>query len=95
MPTDDCARAVGWRVWSGLTLGGIEKRVVFCPRCAGANSEDVAEEVEAPKWDARCNTCDFAASEEDEYDDEPFTEADAKRWRSDHECEPDVEIVAP
>lgn len=93
MPAEDCARAIGWRVWSGTTLGGSEARAVFCPRCAGHQPE--AEEVAAPKWDARCNTCDAQARDDYDYAGEPFSEADARRWKDDHRCEPDVEIIAP
>lgn len=93
MLAEDCARATGWRVWSGTTMGGREVRRVFCPRCLGHAAEvDAAAE---PKWDARCRACDWGASDEDEYPAEPFTAKDAQRWKDDHRCEPDVFIIAP
>lgn len=90
---DAGARAIGWTVWEGRTIGGSEERRVFCPRCSGRTPEP--ETDAEPKWDARCNTCDWQASDADDYDDEPFTEADAKAWKQDHECEPDVDLIAP
>src|SRR5882757_7530924 len=77
------ARAVGWTVWEGRTMGGREERRVFCTRCAGRTPEP--ETDDEPKWDARCNTCDWAASSQAEYADEPFTEADARAWKFGHE----------
>lgn len=91
---ESAARAVGWIVWEGHTMGGKEQRVVFCPVHAGRVPLESDENGE-PKWDAVCHTCDWRASEDDCYDSEPFTEEDAKAWQADHRCEPDVELVRP
>jgi hypothetical protein len=82
------ARAQGWVIWAGSTLGGREETKVLCPWCAGRITEP-------QRWNARCETCGAEASECDEYEDEPFTLEDAKRWKEDHECEPDVRLVQP
>lgn len=95
LPEEDAARASGWIVWSGTTMGGRPSRQVFCPPCSGRSPEPHDAEPEAEQsWDAYCRTCDTHASDEYGYE-KPFTEADAKAWRSDHRCEPDVEIVDP
>lgn len=90
---ESSARAVGWVVWEGRTIGGREERRVFCPLHAGR--EPVDEAALVPKWDAVCRTCDAQASEEDGYDSEPFTEEDASNWRMDHRCEPWVDLIQP
>jgi len=90
LPAPDAARAAGWSVWEGTTLGGEQRKHTFCPWCAGRR-----EDAERPKWDARCETCGWAASDADEYENEPFTAEDAERWKYDHECEPDVFLIAP
>lgn len=90
MPTQDAARAVGWTVWEGVTLGGKPAKRVFCPWCAGRR-----EDLQEPKWDARCETCGASASEEDGYADEPFGPEEAKWWQQEHRCEPDVWLVQP
>lgn len=90
LPVPDAARATGWTVWEGTTLGGEQVKRVFCAWCAGRRPE-----VERPKWDARCETCGCAASDADEYKTEPFTAKDAERWKQDHECEPDVFLIQP
>lgn len=33
--TEERARARGWHVWHGTTMGGTEKTVVLCPSCVG------------------------------------------------------------
>lgn len=48
-----------------------------------------------PSWDAVCETCDASLSEEWAEDGPCFTEADAKRWESDHECQPAVRLIGP
>ncbi|GAA3958160.1 hypothetical protein GCM10023085_45790 [Actinomadura viridis] len=88
LPGADAARAAGWTVWEGNTLGGKQVTRVYCPWCAGREKSE-------PKWDARCETCDSAASEEDGYAEDPFTIEDAKRWQQDHRCEPYVHLVQP
>lgn len=35
--TDDRARAAGWHLWSGKTMGGREATVKLCPSCVGQN----------------------------------------------------------
>lgn len=33
--TPDAARMLGWRIWSGKTMGGEQREDVVCPACAG------------------------------------------------------------
>ena len=47
-----------------------------------------------PPWDAECRTCHSSMSQEWE-EDEPFSEADANRWKSKHRCPPDVHLIPP
>lgn len=93
MSDGDAARAVGWTVWEGTTIGGRQEKRVFCPRCAGRTEDP--DGLDEPRWDAVCDTCDARASEDDEYEDGPFTEEDARSWKDDHECEPWVRLVSP
>lgn len=95
------ARAVGWTVWEGQTIGGREDRRVFCEACAGrtditdqAQAEAAQVLAKATTWDAKCNTCDATATEE-WAEDLPLSEKDVKNWKSDHQCEPWVELVKP
>ena len=89
----DGARAKGWIVWEGATVGGDQVKRTFCPVCRGV-AEPPAEPE--PTWDAVCKTCDASMSEEwgPEHDG-PFTEKDAKEWQSDHRCEKWVDLIAP
>jgi hypothetical protein len=89
---EQAARAAGWVVWDGDTLGGEHVRRVYCTTCAGRSNDGPDQQ---PRWDARCNTCAWSASQEDDYDDEPFTGEDAHAWRQEHECEPDVDLIPP
>lgn len=88
------ARAVGWTVWEGQTIGGREDRRVFCVICAGRTDITDQALAKATTWDAKCNTCDATATEE-WAEDLPLSEEDVKRWKSDHQCEPWVELVKP
>lgn len=36
--TEDRARAAGWHLWSGETMGGKWAEVRLCPKCAGRHS---------------------------------------------------------
>lgn len=83
------ARHSGWRVWRGVTLGGQEKEDIVCPACVG----DVPEGEKPVGWSVGCLTCDWEW--EDEYDEGPLTEADAKSMASDHECEPETYTISP
>lgn len=88
----DAARAKGWIVWDGMTLGDQHVKRVYCPVCRGVADPD----PDQPSWDAVCKTCDSSMGEEwgDEQDG-PFTEKDAKQWREQHECEPWVDLIKP
>lgn len=81
------ARAAGWRVWEGQTIGGRHERRVICWACFGPS---VAEPAES--WDAECRTCGARASHEFEDDDLPLSKQDAEEWRLDHQCDPWSEI---
>jgi hypothetical protein len=35
--TDNAARAKGWHIWEGQTMGGHQQRKVICPKCMGSN----------------------------------------------------------
>ncbi|MEU8199397.1 hypothetical protein AB0C10_36995 [Microbispora amethystogenes] len=63
-----------------------------CRKCLKRAYPDLYRDV--PSWDAECRTCDAQMSDEWE-GDEPFSEKDAKDWKRDHECEPDVKIIPP
>lgn len=47
----------------------------------------------APSWSVRCVTCNWEW--EDDYNEGPLDEAEAKRLADDHECEPEVQVRAP
>jgi hypothetical protein len=85
------ARAAGWMVGEGPTLGGKHVRRVVCAVCLGRT-----EPEDDPLWDARCNTCGATAREDlgDEIDG-ALTEKDVKDWRDDHRCEPWVDLITP
>ena len=34
--TDDAARAAGWSIWRGRSIGGQEQTTVVCDRCQGS-----------------------------------------------------------
>lgn len=84
------ARAKGWIVWTGTTMGGEQTTRIYCPVCCGRT------EADEPGWDAECRTCDARMSDES-WDDEdgPYSEEDARNWKSDHQCEPDVALITP
>lgn len=89
----DGARAKGWIVWEGATVGGDQVKRTFCPVCRGV--ADPASEPE-PSWDAVCHTCDSSMSEEwGAEQDGPFTKKDADRWKSEHRCEAFVDTIPP
>jgi hypothetical protein len=85
---EERARAAGWIVWEGATLGGDHTRRVHCAGCLGRDEDGPQE----PRWDATCNTCGVSASE-DGYDE--FFEEDAEAWADEHRCEPDTETIPP
>lgn len=79
--TTNRARAAGWRVYDGPSLTGAVLTVVLCDDCVAGRE---------PEFRAECLTCGASSSEDDA---EPMTERDAKAWKFDHECEPEVDIV--
>lgn len=34
--TEDHARAKGWHIWQGMTMGGTEQKVTLCDKCVSA-----------------------------------------------------------
>lgn len=86
-------RVAGWIIWTGATIGGTETTRIYCPTCAGREAQD----TNPPTWDAVCDTCHWRMSDADngEDDDAPYTERDARNWKLDHECEPDVRLITP
>jgi hypothetical protein len=84
------ARAAQWIIWTGTTVGGQETTRIYCPTCAGRATED----PNPPTWDAECRTCDARMSDED-WDEDEFTEKDARNWETDHQCESDVRLITP
>lgn len=50
-----------------------------------------------PEWDATCDTCNTSMSDEWDDDDEerPFNDSDAKEWQREHRCEPSIRLIAP
>ena len=83
----------GWIVWEGKTEGGAHVKRVFCPRCVGREVVD-ASTGEEPSWSAECSTCG-ASMREDWFEGVALSEDDAKLWKDEHRCEPDVTISAP
>lgn len=96
-PSDELrARVLGWRIWSGTTIGGQETSVVFCPACCGEAGVD-EKTGESVGWKAECRTC-FVTIDDEWDDDKPeagWTKKDCEEWEDDHKCEPDVQITAP
>lgn len=89
----DVARLVGWRVWSGITVGGKHVEDVVCPRCAGT---EVPPEPKPEGWHVRCKTCDWDSREDaDMQGDEPLDAANAKLLAREHRCDPLVELCPP
>lgn len=88
----DVARALGWRVWDGESVTGKSLTVRICPQCAGGHAGD-EKPPPAGSWRVGCDTCDWEW--EDEYDEGPLTEKDARRLADDHECEPSTWVKPP
>lgn len=88
--TDSDARALGWMVWSGKTLGGDDREVRYCPTHAGRTEEDA--EAQEVGFDAHCYTCGEDASDDAEFEG---TREAAEGWSEEHACEPDVTIREP
>jgi hypothetical protein len=88
--SDISARAAAWIVWAGTTIGGQDVTRIYCPTCAGREAKD----PNPPTWDAECRTCDARMSDED-WDEDEFTEKDARNWEMDHQCESDVHLITP
>jgi len=88
MPIEDAARAVGWTVWQGYTLGGTHTAVSLCPGHRDADAEDGIDPTEtAPVWGASCDTCRDG--------DDGLTRDEAEGWMEGHQCEPEVRLVHP
>lgn len=78
---------LGWRFWSGTTVGGKEQDVSLCPTCSGCAPEP---KVQDPGWGWECRTC---YAEYEPWDDEaPLTEKEARQSAEDHQCEPDIRV---
>ena len=78
--TTNAARTAGWRVYSGPSITGKALDVVLCPPCVAGDP--------AP-FRAECLTCGEST------DDDGLatvTQDDARAWKFDHECEPDVRV---
>jgi hypothetical protein len=45
-------------------------------------------------WDAECRTCDAVMSDEED-NETPITEKDARNWSQEHQCDPDVWVSGP
>lgn len=39
------ARAKGWHIWEGETMGGKHQRIVLCPRCIGTSRSRLPSEA--------------------------------------------------
>ena len=81
------ARQAGWRLRD-------EGTVVACPYCWDNPliPESDGRLLPTVGWDARCHTCDAAASAGVRYG---MTRDEAQQWIDDHECEPDVWLIEP
>jgi hypothetical protein len=53
----------------------------------------LCDHPDAMAYPVRCNTCRFELTAADE--NVPLSLEEAQEWRDDHECEPDVDILAP
>jgi hypothetical protein len=89
------ARAAGWRVFDGTTMGGADLHARYCPKCIGP-TEAEADGAERG-YDAECSTCDATMSDEwaDDKPDGGWTEDDAGTWCMDHRCEPATGVIPP
>lgn len=83
----DVLRVKGWRIFDGLSQTGKPLSETVCPWCAGTATEP------APTWRVGCNTCYWEW--EDDYDEGPLSQKEAKRIADDHECEPDTWVREP
>lgn len=79
--TTNRARAAGWRVYDGPSLTGGALTVVLCDDCVAGR---------VPEFRAECLTCGADSNDDGTG---PLSERDAKAWKFDHECEPEVDIV--
>lgn len=50
--TDERARAGGWRIWDGPTVGGIAQRLAVCPDCARIPRprKPIVQDYDVPLW---------------------------------------------
>lgn len=88
--TDSDARAIGWMVWEGSTLGGSVSAVRFCPTHAGRTEEEA--EAQEVGFDAHCFTCGEDATDDSDFEG---TREAAEGWMEEHVCESDVSIREP
>jgi hypothetical protein len=85
------ARAVGWRMFSGVSVTGKPLDDVVCPRCAGTAQDD-----QEPSWRVRCTTCEWQSDDDEDVTEEgPLTAQVAKELAADHRCWPQMEIAPP
>jgi hypothetical protein len=93
--SEGAARAEGWRVWDGYTLGGQPSSVRICPACIAPPEPGADGKVRG--YNADCSTC--MTDIDDEWGDEKpeggWTEEDAEEWAEQHKCEPDTRVIAP
>ena len=83
----EVARAFGWRLWEGVTVGGKHSKVNLCSACVGHKSDsDDAD----PGFGVECRACGWVW--EDEHEEGPLSEKDARQMACDHECEPDTRV---
>lgn len=91
---ETAARVLGWRVWSGTTMGGKQKRDVVCPVCAGTGEP---EPEPGPSWDVMCTTCGWQYTDEGPIlaGEELANARDAESAAYDHECEQAFRFKSP
>lgn len=85
--SESVLRVQGWRIFEGTSQSGKPLSDTVCPWCAGTAT------TPPPGWRVGCHTCDWEW--EDDYDEGPLSEKEAKQIANDHECEPDTWVKAP
>jgi hypothetical protein len=76
---------LGWRTWSGTTVGGEQRTVTLCPRCVGDTPG-----ASDPWYGVTCHTCGWSRDRVDA--GQPMSRGAAKAAGAAHVCEPDTHV---
>ena len=92
--TEQQARAVGWRMFDGVSQTGKPLSDVVCPTCSGAERPPVEG-----SWNVQCTSCGWeyleGLDDDTEADELLHTEQEAKDVAKDHDCEPEFRLMPP